>query len=132
MIGPSGTVKVMIATQPVDFRKGMEGLTALVKEQMGFDPFSGAIYVFRAKRTDRIKLVFWDGTGLCLVVKRLEGGEFHWPKLQDGVMRLTAAQFSALFEGLNWKRVQATHETHAPGAVRPIDERAALPPAKAG
>lgn len=68
MIGPSGAVKVMIATKPVDFRKGAEGLAALVKAQMGADPFSGTIYVFRAKRTDRIKLIFWDGSGVCLVV----------------------------------------------------------------
>ena len=51
MIGPSGAVKVMVATRPVDFRKGAEGLAALVKAEMGADPFSGAIYVFRAKRT---------------------------------------------------------------------------------
>lgn len=65
MIGPSGAVRVMVATKPVDFRKGMEGLATLVRESMGADPFSGAVYVFRAKRADRIKLVFWDGTGLC-------------------------------------------------------------------
>ncbi|MDW9452000.1 IS66 family insertion sequence element accessory protein TnpB [Sinorhizobium meliloti] len=99
MIGPSGAVKVMVATRPVDFRKGAEGLAALVKAEMGADPFSGTIYVFRAKRADRIKLVFWDGSGVCLVSKRLEDGEFHWPRMQDGAMRLTAAQFSALFEG---------------------------------
>ena len=63
MIGPSGAVKVMVATRPVDFRKGAEGLAALVKAEMGADPFSGTIYVFRAKRADRIKLVFWDGSG---------------------------------------------------------------------
>ena len=68
MIGPSGAVRVMVATKPVDFRKGMEGLATLVRESMGADPFSGAVYVFRAKRADRIKLVFWDGTGLCRVL----------------------------------------------------------------
>jgi transposase len=78
VIGPSGAVKVMIATKPVDFRKGAEGLAALVKAEMGADPFSGTIYVFRAKRADRIKLIFWDGSGVCLVAKRLEDGEFHW------------------------------------------------------
>ncbi|NKM15514.1 IS66 family insertion sequence element accessory protein TnpB [Rhizobium laguerreae] len=67
VIGPSGAVKVLIATKPVDFRKGAEGLAALVKAEMGADPFSGTIYVFRAKRTDRIKLIFWDGSGVCLV-----------------------------------------------------------------
>ncbi len=114
MIGPSGAVKVMIATKPVDFRKGAEGLAALVKAEMGADPFSGTIYVFRAKRTDRIKLIFWDGSGVCLVAKRLEDGEFYWPRMQDGAMHLTSAQFSALFEGLDWKRVHAPSETRTP------------------
>ncbi len=71
MIGPTGAVKVMVATKPVDFRKGAEGLAALVRETMGADPFSGTVYVFLAKRTDRIKLIFWDGTGVCLYAKRL-------------------------------------------------------------
>jgi transposase len=65
MIGPTGSVRVMVATKPVDFRKGAEGLAALVRETMAADPFSGAVYVFRAKRADRIKLVFWDGPGFA-------------------------------------------------------------------
>ena len=66
VIGPTGAVRVLVATKPVDFRKGAEGLAALVRETMAADPFSGAVYVFRAKRADRIKLIFWDGTGVCL------------------------------------------------------------------
>ena len=96
MIGPTGAVRVMVATKPVDFRKGAEGLAALVRETMKADPFSGAIYVFRAKRADRVKLIYWDGTGVCLFAKRLEDGKFRWPNVQDGVMRLSAAQLSAL------------------------------------
>ena len=114
MIGPTGAVKVMVATKPVDFRKGAEGLAALVRETMGADPFSGAVYVFRAKRMDRIKLIFWDGTGVCLYAKRLEDGEFRWPKVHDGVMRLTAAQLSALLEGLDWRRVHEARQTRVP------------------
>ncbi|WP_127599586.1 IS66 family insertion sequence element accessory protein TnpB [Nitratireductor alexandrii] len=114
MIGPTGTVKVMVATKPVDFRKGAEGLAALVREQIGADPFGGTVFVFRAKRTDRVKLIFWDGTGICLFAKRLEDGEFRWPKVQDGVMRLTAAQLSALLEGLDWRRVHQMRRTRVP------------------
>lgn len=114
MIGPSGAVRVMVATRPVDFRKGAEGLSALVREIMAADPFSGTVYVFRAKRADRIKLVFWDGTGLCLFAKRLEDGIFRWPKIEDGVMRLSAAQLSALLEGLDWRRVHEARETVPP------------------
>ena len=117
MIGPTGGVRVLVATKPVDFRKGAEGLAALVRETMGADPFSGTVYVFRAKRADRVKLVFWDGTGVCLFAKRLEDGEFRWPKVQDGVLRLTAAELSALLEGLDWRRVHATRQTAVPSSA---------------
>ncbi|MFC5394191.1 IS66 family insertion sequence element accessory protein TnpB [Bosea vestrisii] len=98
MIGPTGAVRVMVATKPVDFRKGAEGLAALVRESMGVDPFSGAVYVFRARRADRIKLVYFDGTGVCLFSKRLEDGKFQWPAIADGVVRLTPAQLSMLLD----------------------------------
>jgi transposase len=114
MIGPSGTVRVMLASRPVDFRKGMDGLAALVREAIGAEPFSGTVYVFRAKRSDRVKLLFWDGSGVVLVAKRLEAGGFCWPTQQDGVVHLTAAQLSALLEGLDWKRVHPTRAVAAP------------------
>lgn len=116
MIGPTGAVRVMVATKPVDFRKGAEGLAALVRAEMQADPFSGVIYVFRAKRADRVKLVFWDGTGVCLFAKRLEDGGFHWPKMLDSVMQLSAAQLSALLEGLDWRRVHEPRRTRVPVA----------------
>lgn len=78
-----------------------------MKEQIRCDPYSGVIFCFRAKRADRVKLVFWDGTGLCLFTKRLEQGKFVWPRIEDGVMRLSAAQLGALIEGLDWARVHA-------------------------
>ena len=71
----------------------------------GADAHSGVVYVFRAKRSDKVKLLFWDGTGVCLVIKRLEGAKFRWPAIQNGVMRLSPAQLSALLEGLDWARV---------------------------
>lgn len=117
MIGPTGSVRVMMATRPVDFRKGADGLAALVREAMGADPFSGAVYVFRAKRADRVKLVYWDGTGVCLFAKRLEDGRFRWPKVEGGVVRLSAAQLSALLEGLDWVRVHEARESRAPLAA---------------
>ena len=114
MIGPTGAVRVMMATRPVDFRKGVDGLAALVRDTMGADPLSGAVYVFRAKRADRVKLVFWDGTGVVLVAKRLEEGAFRWPRIEDGVVRLTAAQIAALLEGLDWTRVHAARDVKVP------------------
>ena len=101
MIGPSGAVGVMLATRAVDFRNGMDGLAALVQDAMGADPFSGTVYVFRSKRADRVKLLVWDGSGLVLATKRLEAGQFCWPKIEDGVVRLSAAQLAALVEGLS-------------------------------
>ena len=116
MIVPSLGVKVLIAMKPVDNRKGMDGLAALVRETLGANPFGGVIYVFRSKRADRVKLLFWDGTGLVMATKRLEQGSFCWPSLREGVMRLTPAQLSALLEGLDWMRVRGVR-TAAPTAV---------------
>lgn len=107
----------MVATKPVDFRKGMEGLAALVREAMGSDPFCGAVYVFRAKRADRVKLIFWDGTGMVLVSKRLEDSKFRWPGVEDAVMRLSAAELQALLEGLDWRRVHVPRQTAVPTAT---------------
>jgi transposase len=113
VIGPTGAVRLMMATKPVDFRKGAEGLAALVHETMGTDPFNGAVSVFCAKRADRVKLVWFDGTGVCLLAKRLEDGTFCWPAITDGVVRLTAAQLQALMERLDWRRVHHARETRA-------------------
>ena len=105
MIAPSAGVKVMVATKPVDFRKGAGGLATLVREQLHHDPFSGTIFVFRSKRADRLKIVAWDGSGLVLLWKCLEQGAFRWPPISDGVMRLSASQLAALMDGLDWSRL---------------------------
>lgn len=106
MIAPHGQLRVYVATRPVDFRKGMDGLALAVQEMMGLDPFCGAAFVFRAKRADRIKILIWDRTGMVLVHKRLESGAFVWPQVRHGVMRMSPAQFSALFEGIDWRLVR--------------------------
>jgi transposase len=110
---PAG-VRVMVATRPIDFRKGADGLAALIRETLGQDPFSGAIFIFRSKRADRLKIVTWDGSGLVLVWKRLEQAAFRWPPISDGVMRLTSAQMAALFDGMDWSRL------HARDVARPV------------
>jgi transposase len=101
---PSGA-KVLLASHPVDFRKGPDGLMALVRDA-GADPFSGALYVFRAKRADRIKIVWWDGSGLCLYAKRLEKAQFCWPRIGHSRVQLNQAQLLALVDGLDWKKVR--------------------------
>ena len=93
-------VRILLAAQPVDFRKGMDGLAALVQQALQADPFQGDVFIFRAKRADRVKLLVFDGTGLVLYSKRLEAGRFCWPSPADGVVRLSAAQLSTLLEGL--------------------------------
>jgi len=107
MMVPSRPVRVLVATKPVDFRKGMDGLAALVQEYLKADPFSGTMFVFRAKQADRVKLIWWDGSGLCRFAKRLEQGAFRWPRIEDGTIRLSPAQLAALIEGMDWTRVHA-------------------------
>jgi transposase len=110
---PAGA-RVLLAARPVDFRKGAHSLAALAAEVLGADPFSGAVLVFRSRRADRVKILVWDGSGLVLVWKQLEGGAFRWPPVVDGVVRLTAVEFAALFDGIDWRRVQATREISTP------------------
>ena len=75
--------------------------------ELGFAPKAGVMVVFRSKRCDRIKVLFWDGSGIVMIYKRLEQGGFAWPKVGDGVMRLSRVQFEALFAGLDWRRIHA-------------------------
>ena len=110
---PAGA-RILLATRPVDFRKGAHSLAALAAEMLGEDPFSGMVLVFRAKRTDRIKLVVWDGSGLVLVWKQLEAGAFRWPPVVDGSVRLTPVEFAALFAGIDWTRVQSAKRIPRP------------------
>ncbi len=113
---PAG-VRVLLATRPVDFRKGAHGLAALASAALGEDPFSGTVVVFRAKRADQVKLLVWDASGLVLVWKQLQQGGFRWPPVMDGVVRLSAVEFAALFDGLDWTRVQTVRRIPTPTAA---------------
>ncbi|WP_150526435.1 IS66 family insertion sequence element accessory protein TnpB [Roseibium sediminis] len=116
MIFPSNRVRVFVATRPVDFRKGHDGLAALVQSVLRKDPFTGTVFVFRSKRADRLKLLYFDGTGLVMAYKRLEDTTFTWPAIKDGAMSLNHAQFEALFSGLDWRKVKAL-EARPPAAA---------------
>jgi transposase len=96
-------------------RKGFDGLAALVQATLGEDPFAGHIFVFRGKRGDRVKLLFWDGQGLCLFAKRLERGRFVWPQARDGVATLTPAQLAMLLEGIDWRAPRRTWQPELAG-----------------
>lgn len=110
---PTGT-RILLATRPVDFRRGAHRLAGLAQEVLAEDPFSGTVIVYRAKRSDRVKILVWDGSGLVLIWKQLQQGSFRWPPIMDGVMKLSVVEFVALFDGLDWTRVQASK-----GILRP-------------
>ena len=76
---------------------------SLAQQQLGKDPFSGQLFVFRGRRGDLVKVLSWDGQGLCLYAKRLEKGRFIWPQAKDGAVSLTPAQLSMLLEGIDWR-----------------------------
>ena len=88
-------------------RYGFDGLAAQVKQVLDADPFSGHLFLFRSKRADYLKLLYYDGTGLCLFAKRLENGKFVWPPIVDGGMVLTPAQLALLLEAIDWRRTVA-------------------------
>jgi transposase len=104
---PAGT-RILLATRPIDFRRGAHSLAGLAQEVLAEDPFSGAVIVYRAKRSDRVKILLWDGSGLVLIWKQLQQESFRWPPIVDGIMKLSAIEFVALFDGLDWTRIQAT------------------------
>ncbi|MBY6117353.1 IS66 family insertion sequence element accessory protein TnpB [Mameliella alba] len=76
MLMPSQGVRILVATKPMDFRKGHDGLASLVQSALAEDPFTGTVFVFRAKRADRLKILFWDGSGLVTAYRRLEENSF--------------------------------------------------------
>jgi transposase len=110
---PAGT-RVLLATKPVDFRRGAHSLAALAAAVLGEDPFSGVVVVFRCKRSDRVKILVWDASGLVLVWKQLQQGEFRWPPVTAGVVKLSPVQFAALFDGLDWTRIEAARRIPIP------------------
>jgi transposase len=104
----TGGRRIVVATMPVDFRRGMDSLAGLVQLSLGASPFCGDVYIFRSKRADRVKILAWDGSGLWLLQKRLEKSRFAWPPIRDGVIVLSSAQLNMLLEGLDWSKVAPT------------------------
>jgi transposase len=114
MINVPAGARILLATRPVDFRKGAHGLATLAQEVLATDPFSGTVIVYRSKRSDRVKILVWDSSGLVLIWKQLQQGSFRWPPIMDGVMKLSPVEFAALFDGLDWTRVQAIQRIPKP------------------
>jgi transposase len=108
---------VYLSCRPVDMRKGLDGLSAQVSMVIKMDPFCGHLFVFRGKRGDSVKVLHWDGSGLCLYAKRLEKGRFVWPPLMDERLHLTSAQLALLIEGMDWRRTVAAPLPQQPAIV---------------
>lgn len=106
MIAQRPEVRVLVATQPIDFRAGINRLVSLVTQALGSDAYDGAVYVFRSRRADRLKMIHFDGSGIMLATKWLEVGSFCWPSVQDGVVTLSGVQYAALVSGLDWTRLE--------------------------
>ena len=104
MIGPPAGTRIWIAAGVTDLRRGFTGLSGMVQTALQENPFSGHVFVFRGRRGHLIKLLWWDGDGLCLFAKRLERGKFIWPQVTSGTVALTPAQLSMLLEGIDWRR----------------------------
>jgi transposase len=115
MISLAPGTKVVLACSPVDLRAGFNGLAAKVQQVIGQNPFDGSLFIFRGKRGDYFKALYWDGSGLGLLAKRLERGRFVWPPIVDGAMTLTPAQLAILIEAMDWRRTVAP-----PVPIRPV------------
>jgi transposase len=106
--------RVYLCCRPIDLRKGFNGLAAEVSQMLSANPYSGHLFVFRGKRGDYLKILYWDGSGLCLFAKRLEEGRFVWPPVIDECMNLSAAQLALLIEGIDWRRTVALETLRPP------------------
>ena len=104
MISFPASTHIWIVAGMTDLRRGFTGLSALVQIALELDPFAGHVFVFRGRRGDLIKVLWWDGDGLCLFSKRLERGRFVWPQAESGTISLTRAQLSMMLEGIDWRR----------------------------
>ena len=92
---PAGEIRIYLACGVTDMRKGFHSLAAQVQTALNHDPYSGALYIFRGRRGDLIKILFWDRQGMYLYAKKLDRGRFIWPQVKDGVVTLTMAQLSS-------------------------------------
>jgi len=110
MIGLPSRTKIWLAAGVTDMRSGLDCLAAAVQTVLERDPFSGHVFVFRGKRGDLVKVRWWSGDGICLLMKRLERGRFVWPRADGGVVCLSQAQLSMLLEGIDWRQPVRTAE----------------------
>lgn len=115
MIALPPAAKIWLACGATDMRKGFDGLAVMVQQVLEQSPHSGALFAFRGKRGDLVKLLWYDGQGLCLFSKRMDRGRFVWPMTKAGTVNLTVAQLSMLLEGIDWRRPERTWQPSLAG-----------------
>ena len=108
MIPVPANTRVWLAAGVTDMRRGFTTLAAQAEQTLKQDPFAGHLFVFRGRRGDLIKVIWFDGQGACLFSKRLEKGRFVWPSAADGKMSVTSAQLAMLLEGIDWRMPMRT------------------------
>ena len=108
MIGLPANTRIWIVAGVTDMRRGFDGLSAIVQTVLQQSPFCGQVFVFRGRRGDLIKLLWYGDGGLCLFAKRLERGRFIWPRVESGKVMLSPAQLSMLLDGIEWRRIERT------------------------
>lgn len=120
MFGLGPATRIYLGSEPVDMRKGFDGLYGLVRDQLGQDPLSGHLFVFTNRSRTRLKALVWDGSGLWVCAKRLERGRFHWPtsKTNENSISMRPEELAMLLNGLDLKQAQPRRNWHrrAPAA----------------
>ena len=111
---PSG-VRVWLAAGHTDMRRGMNSLALQVQQALGRDPHAGDLYVFRGRRGDLVKVVWHDGVGMSLYMKRLERGRFIWPSPADGCVAISGSQLAYMLDGIDWRNPQRTWRPEVAG-----------------
>ncbi|HEY7327626.1 MAG TPA: IS66 family insertion sequence element accessory protein TnpB [Gemmataceae bacterium] len=109
-------MRIWLALAPADLRKGFDALAELVRQHLRDDPLSGHVFVFRNRRSDRIKLLYWDSDGYVIVYKRLEAGTFRFPTAAEGQSGVTlrAAELAMLLDGVDWQNAKRSKRNHRP------------------
>jgi transposase len=104
--------QIWLAVAPVDMRRGLDGLSAIVQNSLGHSPCAGSAFIFRNRTGNRLRLLLWDGNGVWLCQRRLHQGSFVWPKGGEGVFSISPAQWQWLVSGVDWQRLSATPSSH--------------------
>jgi transposase len=117
MLSLPSAVRIWLATRPTDLRKSFDSLAELVRQHLAADPLSGQLFVFRNKRADRVKLLYWDEDGFVIVYKRLELGTFRFPEATAAGVAIRAADLQMLLDGVDLDSVKRRRRYHRPRPV---------------